>query len=460
MAKTCRSFPSSYEYADNKLTLNLGSYHPVIARPASRLSQISSFFGQSQQSQIHTSPQNRRLSLINETQSQEEIDFSQPLADKWSLNTATNASHGHGQGQNRPASSKSNRSRIGSRKSNSDSEKLTERRSSAWPFSAIAAALSGNKARVEGGQRNGSIEGRRGMEWIRTIVSSDSGFGFNHDSNRDPSSSNRGLPPPPRRGVSPMALNNLQTTTRGLQPQHHSRDDIHSPNPISPDLLSPNPPPSYVTQSDSDGGTLSPRTEGSSPRQLAPSNSLRRKRVNKGLAVPDLALARDAISPSLWVDEDTLDRLEDRNQLPPLPVTSVAPLAISKRNPVPPPLPALPRTGPSAFAYNPDLVSKFSPDSSRASFATTHDGRQSVPAPPVPERDLHIHKVEDVPPSRRETDGDSIATRRYDRSAVTPQLPTLATSNADAFRQEMAEISASTGEDREERVISFHGGRK
>jgi hypothetical protein len=456
MAKTCMSFSSSYEYADEQLTLNLGSYHPVIARPASRLSPISSFFGQSQQSQIHTSPQTRRLSLINETQSQEEIDFSQPLADKWSLNTPTNASHG----QNRPASSKSNRSRIGSRKSNSDSEKLTERRSSAWPFSAIAPALSGNKARVEGGHRNGSIEGRRGMEWIRTIVSSDSGFGFNHDINRDPSSSNRGLPPPPRRGVSPMALNNLQTTTRGLQPQHHSQDDIHSPNPISPDLVSPNPPPSYVTRSDSDGGTLSPRTEGSSPRQLAPSNSLRRKRVNKGLAVPDLALARDAISPSLWVDEDTLDRLEDRYQLPPLPMTSVAPLAFSKRNPVPPPLPALPKTGPSAFAYNPDLVSKFSPDSSRASFATTHDGRQSVPAPPVPERDLHTYKVEDVPPSRRETDGDSIATRRYDRSAVTPQLPTLATSNADAFRQEMAEISASTGEDREERVISFHGGRK
>jgi hypothetical protein len=460
MEKTCRSFSSLNEYADYKLTLNLGSYHPVIARPASRLSQISSFFGQSQQSQIHTSPQTRRLSLINETQSQEEIDFSQPLADKWSLNTPTNASHGHGQGQNRPASSKSDRSRIGSRKSNSDSEKLTERRSSAWPFSAIAAALSGNKARIEGGHRNGSIEGRRGMEWIRTIVSSDSGFGFNHDINRDPSSSNRGLPPPPRRGVSPMALNNLQTTTRGLQPQHHSQDDIHSPIPISPDLVSPNPPPSYITQSESDGGTLSPRTEGSSPRQLAPSNSLRRKRVNKGLAVPDLALARDAISPSLWVDEDTLDRLEDRHQLPPLPMTTVAPLAISKRNPVPPPLPALPKTGPSAFAYNPDLVSKFSPDSSRASFATTHDGRQSVPAPPVPERDLHTYKVEDVPPSRRETDGDSIATRRYDRSAVTPQLPTLAASNADAFRQEMAEISASTGEDREERVISFHGGRK
>jgi len=458
MATACESFSSFYENADDQLTMNLGSYHPVIARPASRLSQISSFFGQSQQSQTHTSPQTRRLSLVNETQSQEEIDFSQPLADKWSLNTPTN--QGHGQGQNRPASSKSNRSRIGSRKSNSDSEKLTERRSSAWPFSAIAAALSGNKARVEGGHRNGSIEGRRGMEWIRTIVSSDSGFGFNHDTNRDPSSSNRGLPPPPRRGVSPMALNNLQTTTRGLHPHPHHHDDVHSPNPISPDLVSPNPPPSYVTQSESDGGTLSPGTEGSSPRQLAPSNSLRRKRVNKGLPVPDLALARDAISPSLWVDEDTLDRLEDRNQLPPLPMTSVAPLAISKRNLVPPPLPAVPKTGPSSFAHNPDLISKFSPDSSRASFATTHDGRQSVPAPPVPERDLHTYKVEDIPPSRRETDGDSIATRRYDRSAVTPQLPTLATSNADAFRQEMAEISASTGEDREERVISFHGGRK
>jgi len=443
------------------LTLNLGSYHPVIARPASRLSQISSFFGQSQQSQAHTSPQNRRLSLINETQFQEEIDFSQPLADKWSLKTPTNASPGHH--QNRPVSSKSIRSRIGSRKSNSDSEKFTERRSSAWPFSAIAAALSGNKARVEGGQRNESIEARRGMEWIRTIVSSDSGFGFNHDTHRDPSSSNRGLPPPPRRGVSPMALNNLETTTRGPQPQHHqhqNQHDIQFPNPISPDIVSPNPPPSYVTQSqsESDGGTLSPQTEGSSPRQLVPSHSLRRKRVNKGLAVPNLALARDAISPSLWVDEDTLDRLEDRNQLPPLPLASIAPLAISKRNQNQPPLPALSKPGPSAFGYNPDLVSRFSPDSSRASFATTHDERRSVQAPPIPERD--VHKVDDKPPSRRETDGDSIATRRYDRSAVTPQLPTLATSNADAFRQEMAEISASTGEDREERVISFHGGRK
>lgn len=447
------------------MTLNLGSYHPVIARPASRLSQISSFFGQSQQSQTTRSPQNNRLSLINESQTQEEIDFSQPLADKWSLNTPSNG-HGHGHGQNRPASSKSNRSRIGSRKSNSDSEKLTERRSSVWPFSAIAAALSGSKPRVENGSRNGSIQERRGMEWIRTIVSSDSGFGFNHDSSRELSSSNRGLPPPPRRGVSPMALNNLQTTNRGLHPQTHNHEDVVSPNSMSPDLVSPNPPPSYVTQSDE--GTLSPRAEGSSPRQLYPSNSLhltnslRRKRVNKGLPVPDLALARDAISPSLWVDEDTLDRLEDRNPLPPLPqmsMSSVAPLSISKRhpnpNPNPPPLPAS-KTGPSAFAFNPDLTSKFSPDSSRASFATTHDGRQSVPAPPLPDRE----RAEPVQPSRRETDGDSIATRRYDRSAVTPQLPTLATSNADAFRQEMAEISASTGEDREERVISFHGGRR
>jgi hypothetical protein len=37
----------------------------------------------------------------------------------------------------------------------------------------------------------------------------------------------------------------------------------------------------------------------------------------------------------------------------------------------------------------------------------------------------------------------------------------LAISNADAFRAEMAEVSASNsaGDDREERVISFHGGK-
>jgi len=439
------------------LTLNLGSYHPVIARPASRLSQISSFFGQSQQSQSHShnrrSPQSNRMSLINETQSRVDIDFSQPLAEKWSLSTATNQ-----QGRGRPASHKSNRSRIGSRRSNSDSEKVTERRSSAWPFGAIAAALSGSKPRVEPGSRNGSIEGRRGMEWIRTIVSSDSGFGFNHDTSRDPSSS-RGLPPPPRRGVSPMTSTNLLSTTRGLYPQSNSQDS-HSPNPMSPDIVSPNPPPSYVTQSDED--SLSPRTEGCSSRQLAPSHSLRRKRVDKGLPVPELALARDAISPALWVDEDTLDRLEDRNPSPPVPAmlsSSVAPLAISKRNPNhnPPPLPG--KSGPTAFTFNPNLISKFSPGSSRASFATTHDGRSSIPAPHVPDRNSRNENEEDVPPIRRETDGDSIATRRYDRSAVTPQLPTLTTSNADAFRQEMADISASTGEDREERVISFHGGR-
>jgi hypothetical protein len=245
-------FINENEYADDQLTLNLGSHHPVIARPASRLSQISSFFGQSQQSQTHRSPQTNRLSLIPETQSREEIDFSQPLADKWSLNPP----QGQVQGQGRPVSSKSVRSRIGSRKSNSDSEKgMTERRSAVWPFSAIAAALSGSgnkaQARVEGGSRNGSIQERRGMEWIRTIVSSDSGFGFNHDPSRELSSSSKGLPPPPRRGVSPMALNNLQTSTRGLQPQNHSysSEEGLSPNPISPDLVSPNPPPSYVTQS-------------------------------------------------------------------------------------------------------------------------------------------------------------------------------------------------------------------
>jgi hypothetical protein len=280
------------------------------------------------------------------------------------------------------------------------------------------------------------------MEWIRTIVSSDSGFGFNLDPDRSPSahtstpSHSRGLPPPPRsRGVSPMPLTNLQTTNRRSQNSHPSASEDHT---LSPNPISPNPPPSYVTHSP-DEDSLSPQGFRPNSGYLSQSNSLRRKRVNKGLAVPNLSLARDAISPNLWVDED-IDRSDTSHpetDLPPLP--TVAPLSIAKR---------IPRVGPSAYMAG--LVSRFSPDSSRASFATDHDGRASIPALPA---------EKEVPPGRsvqRETDGDSIATRRYDRPAVTPQLPTLATSNADAFRAEMAEISASTGEDREERVISFH----
>lgn len=429
----------------DKLTLNLGSHHPVINRPASRLSQISSFFGQNQS---QSSPPPSRLGLINESsRERDEIDFSQP-ADRWSLLTRTPTPA-------RPASTRSKRSQIASRKSNSvkssSGSGVSGRRSSAWPFGAIAAAM---RPRVEGGTRTG-LEGRRGMEWIKTIVSSDSGFGFNMDPrDRDRDQSSRGLPPPPRRGVSPMPPPVARTTDDVNTHQGSSdEEDVQSPNPISP-----NPPPSYFTQSHfqsqySEEDTQS--TLAGKSRQLVPSSSLRRKRVNKGLAVPDLALARDAVSPNLWVDEDTLDR--NGNDIPTtaalLQMPSVAPLAIAKRNQNPlPPLPQMAKTGPSA--YNPDLTSRFSPDSSRGSFTT--DGRQSVPAPPQTGR-----TVEDPAHTRalqRETDGDSIATRRYDRSAVTPQLPTLSFSG-DAFKQEMAEISASTGEDREERVISFHGGR-
>lgn len=431
-----------------KLTLNLGSHHPVINRPASRLSQISSFFGQNQS---QSSPPPSRLGLINESsRERDEIDFSQP-ADKWSLLTRTPTPA-------RPASTRSKRSQIASRKSNSvkssSGSGVSERESSAWPFGAIAAAM---RPRVEGGTRTG-MEYRRGMEWIRTIVSSDSGFGFNMDPRgRDRDQSSRGLPPPPRRGVSPMPPP-VASTTPGASAQQESSDeeeDVQSPNPISP-----NPPPSYFTQSHSQSqyseeDTQSPPAGNS--RQLVPSSSLRRKRVNKGLAVPDLALARDAVSPNLWVDEDTLDRngIDIPTTAALLQMPSVAPLAIAKRNQQPlPPLPSMAKAGPSA--YNPDLTSRFSPDSSRGSFTT--DGRQSVPAIPQTGRNVDEPVQNRGPQRERETDGDSIATRRYDRSAVTPQLPTLSFSG-DAFKQEMAEISASTGEDREERVISFHGGR-
>jgi hypothetical protein len=431
-----------------QLTLNLGSRHPVINRPASRLSQISSFFGQNQS---QTSPPPSRLGLINEpARDKDEIDFSQP-ADKWSLLTRTTTPA-------RPASTRSKRSQIASRKTNSVKSSSagsggSERRRSAWPFGAIAAAM---RPRVEGGHRNGSLEGRRGMEWIRTIVSSDSGFGFNLDPKDRDHSGSRGLPPPPRRGVSPMPppmVNNPSNgidNHRGLGGQKEQEQDVHSTNPISP-----NPPPYYFTQSQphSDEDTLSPQTEGS--RTLYPSSSLRRKRVKKGLAVPDLALARDAVSPNLWVDEDTLDRNDAPTTAALLQMPSVAPLAIAKRGQHPlPPLPQMSKPGPSA--YHPELVSRFSADSSRGSVTT--DGRQSIPARPQTGRNVEEPAHNRGPERERETDGDSIATRRYDRSAVTPQLPTLSFSG-DAFKQEMAEISASTGEDREERVISFHGGR-
>lgn len=453
-------------HADVQLTLNLGSHHSVIARPASRLSQISSFFGQEQRS---PEPNLLATTAPGGGGESEEIDFSHPASDKWSTGTGAG-------GRGRPSSFRSSRSRT-SAKSRNGSTSGSEKRLSAWPFGTLTGLIkrsSDQSARITNAQRQGAdlSEARRGMEWIRTIVSSDSGFGFSLDPNRSPSlrrtPTGKGLPPPPRsRGVSPMPLRpvNIGTTPRSEVGAEGS--SVVSPNPISP-----NPPPSYESQGES---TLSPREPSQGARQLYPSNSLRRKRVNKGLAVPDLSLSRDATSPNLWVDGDTLDsdpdsdirRVAEQHRaipevLPPVPpIPSVAPLAISKRNvgglgytQVPPkPAPSAYNPPTHASGHGPYPISRFSPDSSRASSSTIgDDSRQSVPAPaPAPGRDNR----------ERETGGDSIATRKYDRSAVTPQLPTLAISNADAFWAEMAEVSASNsaGDDREERVISFHGGR-
>jgi hypothetical protein len=404
----------------SQLTLNLGSHHSMIARPASRLSQISSFFGQK-------SPEPSRANLLPDGGA-EGIDFS-------------HAASGSDSRGGRASSPQSSQSRIStSTKSKNGSSKEKDKRTSAWPFGSITAAIAGIKRNSDqsgdsrrdhlgrnNAQRQGSSEGRRGKEWIRTIVSSDSGFGLNLDPHRPRSQSpmSRGLPPPPRsRGVSPMPLKTVVVP-------HTNPNSV-----LSPDIVSPNPPPSYDWESQGES-ILSPQEGPSGSRQLYPSRSLKRNRVNKGLAVPEIALSTDAVSPALWVDGDPLDSSDTESNktarpLPPIPpLPSVAPLAIAKRS----------KPAPSAFnpLPNADLISKFSPDSSRASFSTKHE---SVPAPPA-----------------RDSDRDSIASRRtYDRSAVTPQLPTLAIC-ADSFRAEMAEISASTGDDREERVISFHGGR-
>ena len=386
------------------------------------------------------------------------------------------------------------------------------------------------------------------MEWIRTIVSSDSGFGFNnqHYGHTDhPSSSSaergRGLPPPPRsRGISPLPSLTSDTSSPVSGPAAPTAEGSHrirqSAFPdLHPESLSP-APPVYEPRSnpngpehenDQDLPLAAPPGGLAGTRQLYPSSSLRKKRQHKGLPVPDLELNEDATSPSLWIDDETLDRFGRSVQvspasksrvplpLPPqtrtgdttgssrppadllVPHVPIALLNINERTIFPTSIPPMRNTkpatlpaaagpsGPSAFNA-PELMSRFSPDSSRASFSTLqHETRRrgsetsvkELPPPPPPPLPLvpaptSAHtpvQVADTAPtgpnqgmytnSTPRIGGDQ-HTRRYDRSAVTPQLPTLATSNADAFRAEMVEWSASTGSsDRMERVISFHGNR-
>lgn len=294
------------------------------------------------------------------------------------------------------------------------------------------------------------------MEWIRTIVSSDSGFGFNRDPNSTSPSNGRGLPPPPRsRGVSPLPhLSETATANAGNgQPRLSAFPEAR------PDDSAPAPP---MYEPRSEDLPLAAAQSGSSGRQLYPSNSLRKKRQHKGLAVPDLELNRDAISPNLWIDDETLDRF-GRGQLSPrrrsrdqhaiANSNPTAPLAISKK-PRPPAPPA-----PSAFNAA-ELMSRFSPDSSRGSFSTLQQERPRRTSQ-TSGKDLPSMPATHSTPRVGGCGGPDVSggteQRRFERSAVTPQLPSLATSNADAFRAEMAELSDTTGEsERVERVVSVH----
>lgn len=464
-----------------QFTLNLASHHPIIDRPASRLSQISSFFGGPSGRRSSKSPSPEPTSRFALMCNRHAIDFSRSRDDDGQSSRSFTAAAGAG----KTASMKSTRSRSGA----------TEKRTSNWPFMGIAAAIkkpssvrqppNGTEGEEEGGGA-GAGAGRKGMEWIRTIVSSDSGFGFNKDPGSDSTSpsNGRGLPPPPRsRGVSPLsphlhgrnitpdpAADRSQTETgnmrmgRGNLPRISAFPDLKPAESISP------PPPIYHPDDPAydDHNHILPTAaapmDGGGSRQLYPSNSLRRKRQNKGLPVLDIELNKDATSPNLWIDDETLDKFGR--------CSVVQRERIMRPDPepdLPPPLPIVPaaakrQAAPAPSAYNaPELTSRFSPDSSRGSFQQHQQQRRGsddsvsidtssrkdlpLPPPPPPAAVTTTHSTPREQPT----------SKRFDRSAVTPQLPTLATSNADAFRAEMAELSASTGgSEREERVLSFH----
>lgn len=522
------------------MSLNLGSQHPTINRPASRLSAISSFFGGGGGGGGRDSPGPFRLAAMR-TSNRQPIDFSQPRTDDDEVKDRSSL-----RSYARTASVKSTSTRS---QAGSSSRLTSDRRGSAWPFNAITAVIASSIK--GGGSDDGSsahhvnsrgmttrqTEARKGMEWIRTIVSSDSGFGFNNhyyqgqtDTSSPSNGNGRGLPPPPRsRGVSPLPSLASDTSSPVSGPAAPSGTGMNKIRQSAFPELHPDPdtsspaPPVYEPRSQSPshdqdlplvgggGGVLA------GSRQLYPSSSLRKKRQHKGLAVPDLELNQDAISPSLWIDDETLDRF-GRSQvsptnsrsvpvttlpepIPPVPAvpqvsnSNVQPLNISKRTIFPTSIPSMPRhakstgqipqlprapvgggpTGPSAFNA-PELISRFSPDSSRASFSTLQDharrrgsetSMKELPQVPVPPTSVAPPVPAPVPSGihsnstpRIGADQDQARAKRFERSAVTPQLPTLATSNADAFRAEMVEWSASTGgSDRMERVISFHGNR-
>ena len=559
------------------MSLKLGSHHPIINRPASRLSAISSFFGGGGG---RDSPGPSRIAAIRNRQANANvngIDFSQARtdddqdqrqgSDRFSLrsyggrtNTKT-ASVKSGQSQATATSGRMSMTTTNTTNNN-------ERRGSAWPFAAITAVIAlsikgngsddGSSAHhaTTSGNSTRQTEARKGMEWIRTIVSSDSGFGFNNhyyqgqQGYNDSPTNGRGLPPPPRsRGVSPLpslASDTSSPVSGPAAPTGESRIRQSAFPDLHPDTSSP-APPVYEPRSETETESRSPDqdllitgvTGGfAGSRQLYPSNSLRKKRQHKGLPVPDLELNQDAISPSLWIDDETLDRFGrsqvsptqsrpqpqplptgagSRPQVPPVPQAAhvpIPPLNISKRTIFPTSIPPIAKhsrstnqvaakvatevrsssvptaagaaagpTGPSAFNAT-ELMSRFSPDSSRASFSTLQDHARrrgsetsmkdlpGLPPPPPPQApsdptsDSGMHSnstprvgVDGQGPIQQ-GQGSGQQPRRFDRSAVTPQLPTLATSNADAFRAELVEWSASTGSsDRMERVISFHGNR-
>ena len=171
-------------------------------------------------------------------------------------------------------------------------------------------------------------DGRRGMEWVRTI--------FDPDAEDLPSAviaasshaTPGGLPPPPRQRSPPSTIY-AESSGRHAHAHAHARDvmemreihssekrpvSLHPPEPsmpsntrqLTPPKAAPAPMsrPTFVpsqTASTSSSSSMDSSSSSSSSRSKGRGHA---RQPSKGKRPPDLALSRDALNASLWMEED------------------------------------------------------------------------------------------------------------------------------------------------------------
>ena len=198
---------------------------------------------------------------------------------------------------------------------------------------------------------------------------------------------------------------------------------ISASRPVTRDDLPTHPRIRSLSQSEKPSG----KSLTSNPNTRTPSQSFRGKRESRGRIIPDLYLSREAITPSLWIDEEVYERFRNGQD-----------------------------------------ESRFSPDSSSPAMSGSLTGDVYAGISTTPDTRGVLQQVSNSEErgldSASSSSGDSTEeapfawVHRAERSAVTPQLPVVQFENSPRLELDYwnGQGREDNVNDKEERVVSIY----